>query len=87
MRTTTRAELVATFPAALVPVEMRRHLALNTAVCKFNVGTEFRQEFGASLRRTLDGDPDIFDRGQILHAIKPDITALATEVMRNFSRP
>ncbi|MEC8550622.1 MAG: class II fructose-bisphosphate aldolase, partial [Pseudomonadota bacterium] len=73
--------------ASGVPADMRRHLALNTAVCKFNVGTEFRQEFGASLRRTLDEDPDIFDRGQILRSIKPDITALATEVMRNFSWP
>ena len=63
---------------------MRRHLALNTAVCKFNVGTEFRQEFGASLRQILDGEPDIFDRGQILRATKPRLKALAVEVMRNF---
>ena len=72
--------------ASGVPADMRRYLALNTAVCKFNVGTEFRQEFGASLRRTLDDDPDIFDRGQILRATKPGLTALAVEVMRNFSR-
>ena len=72
--------------ASGVPAEMRRHLALNTAVCKFNVGTEFRQMFGASLRRTLDEDPAIFDRGQILRATKPDLTALAVEVMRNFTK-
>jgi fructose-bisphosphate aldolase class II len=62
---------------------MRRHLALNTAVCKFNVGTELRQTFGRALRQTLADDPDMFDRGQILRATKPALTAMAVEVMRN----
>jgi fructose-bisphosphate aldolase class II len=72
--------------ASGVPADMRRHLALNTAVCKFNVGTELRQTFGAALRRTLDEDPALFDRLQILRATKPAMTALAVEVMRNFCR-
>ncbi len=71
--------------ASGVPVEMRRHLALNTAVCKFNVGTELRQTFGRSLRQTLADDPDMFDRGQILRATKPALIAMAAEVMRNLS--
>ncbi len=70
--------------ASGVPAVMRRHLALNTAVCKFNVGTELRQTFGATLRRTLADDPDMFDRGQMLRATKPALTAMAAEVMRNF---
>jgi len=70
--------------ASGVPADMRRHLALNTAVCKFNVGTELRQTFGATLRRTLADDPDMFDRGQMLRATKPALTAVAAEVMRNF---
>jgi fructose-bisphosphate aldolase class II len=69
--------------ASGVPAEMRRHLALNTAVCKFNVGTELRQTFGRALRQTLADDPDMFDRGQILRATKPALTAMAVEVMRN----
>jgi fructose-bisphosphate aldolase class II len=70
--------------ASGVPAEMRRHLALNTAVCKFNVGTELRQTFGRALRQTLADDPDMFDRGQLLRATKPALTAMAAEVMRNF---
>lgn len=70
--------------ASGVPAEMRRHLALNTAVCKFNVGTELRQTFGATLRRTLAEDPALFDRGQILRATKPALTDMAAEIMRNF---
>ena len=69
--------------ASGVPAEMRRHLALNTAVCKFNVGTELRQTFGRALRQTLADDLDMFDRGQILCATKPALTAMAVEVMRN----
>ena len=70
--------------ASGVPADIRRHLALNTAVCKFNVGTELRQTFGATLRRTLADDPGMFDRGQMLRATKPALTAVAAEVMRNF---
>ena len=69
--------------ASGVPADMRRHLALKTAVCKFNIGTELRQQFGVSLRQMLEADSDIFDRGKILRAIKPDIKALAIKVMRN----
>tara|TARA_X000000950_G_scaffold46601_2_gene53545 strand:- start:1003 stop:1827 length:825 start_codon:yes stop_codon:yes gene_type:complete len=70
--------------ASGVPADMRRHLALNSAICKFNVGTELRQTFGAALRQTLADAPDMFDRGQILRATKPALTAMAAEVMRNF---
>jgi len=72
--------------ASGVPADMRRHLALNTAVCKFNVGTELRQIFGATLRHTLDEDPALFDRLQILHATKPALMMTAAEVMRNFMK-
>ena len=70
--------------ASGVPAAMRRHLALTSAVCKFNVGTELRQTFGTTLRRTLADDPALFDRGRILRATKPALTAVAAEVMRNF---
>ena len=37
-----------------VSYESRRHLALNTSICKFNIGTELRQEFGKNLRLILE---------------------------------
>jgi fructose-bisphosphate aldolase class II len=69
--------------ASGVPVEMRRHLARHTRVCKFNIGTDFRREFGSSLRSILVNDPEIFDRGQILRATRPALTKLATETIRS----
>ena len=68
-----------------VPDQMRRHLAQHTRVCKFNVGTELRQCFGAGLRAVLADDPALFDRGQILRATRPGLTALAAEIMRSFT--
>ena len=70
--------------ASGVPADMRRHLALNSAVCKFNIGTELRQTFGAALRQTLADDPALFDRGQILRAAQPALTDMAAKVMQNF---
>ena len=48
----------------------RRWLATETAVCKFNVGTELRQTFGAALRDILAVNPNIFDRNEILAEVK-----------------
>ena len=70
--------------ASGVPADMRRHLALKSAVCKFNIGTELRQTFGAALRQTLADDPALFDRGQMLRATQPALTDMAAKVMRNF---
>ena len=49
-----------------VPAAQRRRLALETSVCKFNIGTELRMAFGKSLRRAINSDPDRFARVQIL---------------------
>jgi len=49
-----------------VPVDQRTRLAQTTNICKFNIGTELRSGFGASLRRVLAKNPDMFDRVQIL---------------------
>ena len=45
---------------------LRAKLALETNVCKFNIGTELRQAFGTALRDSLARDPARFDRIQIL---------------------
>jgi len=69
--------------ASGVPADMRRHLAGNTAMSKFNIGTEFRQCFGASLRKTLADDTDMFDRMAILSATKPALKTLAKKAILN----
>ena len=64
----------------------RRWLATETAVCKFNVGTELRQTFGAALRDILDEQPDMFDRNQILAAVKPALIDQAKTILRTLQR-
>ncbi|MFT5894300.1 MAG: fructose-bisphosphate aldolase class II [bacterium] len=49
-----------------VPVEQRLSLASNTAICKYNIGTELRQVFGQALRESVNKDPSRFDRVSIL---------------------
>jgi len=53
-----------------VPVDQRTRLAQTTNICKFNIGTELRSGFGASLRRVLAKNPDMFDRVQILSHVE-----------------
>ncbi|MBG6159010.1 fructose-bisphosphate aldolase class II [Labrenzia sp. EL_159] len=64
-----------------IPPEIRRRLARQTRVCKFNLGTELRQSFGASLRQTLEGQPEIFDRLAILKSTMPAMRASVSEIL------
>jgi fructose-bisphosphate aldolase, class II len=66
-----------------IPDEMRRRLALETRVAKFNIGTELRLAFGRALRDTLESRPQAFDRLEILGATIPAIKAAAVEVIQN----
>ena len=65
-----------------VPPEQRSRLARTTPVCKFNIGTELRQAFGAALRQTLADNPAEFDRIKILNAAEAPLTAAARAVIR-----
>lgn len=65
-----------------VPPDQRAWLARTTPVCKFNIGTELRQGFGAALRRMLADNPDEFDRLRILQAVEAPLTDLARQVIR-----
>jgi len=56
-----------------VPIDVRQDLARTTRLRKFNLGTELRQAFGASLRRTLEANPAAFDRIELLRATIPDV--------------
>ncbi len=63
--------------------EVRRRLAAETTVCKFNIGTELRQVFGAALRQAVLGDPSRFDRNQILAETIPPVVQAARGVMQS----
>lgn len=70
-----------------VPVEMRRHLARTSKICKFNIGTELRMAFGQALRRAVNGNPDRFDRVSILKEVEGPICAAARDVIQALGAP
>ena len=59
---------------------LRTEWCANTKVCKFNVGTELRQVFGAALRDVLAGDKYLFDR--IRFILKPALLERAKTVLK-----
>ena len=66
-----------------IAMEVRRRIAAETAVCKFNIGTELRMTFGRALRDILEGDPDRFDRIEILAATEEPVLRAAREIVRS----
>ena len=62
---------------------MRRYLAREKLVQKFNVGTEVRQVFGASLRTHLEANPHDFDRLSIMKSTIDPICEAAKKVISN----
>ncbi|WP_209835328.1 MULTISPECIES: class II fructose-bisphosphate aldolase [unclassified Ruegeria] len=70
-----------------VPVEQRARLARETAICKFNIGTELRMAFGTALREAVNRDPDRFDRVTILKETHDSVEAAARTVIRAFGAP
>jgi len=69
-----------------IPHAQRRMLALDSKVCKFNVGTELRQVFGASLRAELANSIGEFDRIRLLAAIEPSLCEAARAIIRALGR-
>lgn len=65
-----------------LPPALRADLAAHSRVCKFNIGTELRQAFGAALRRTLAEDPAAFDRIALLKATEAPLSATARAILR-----
>lgn len=64
---------------------LRRLLARETSVCKFNIGTELRMAFGTALRAAIARDPDRFDRNQLLKDTIEPLIAAARAVIANLS--
>lgn len=69
-----------------IPAADRARLARESRVCKFNVGTELRQVFGAALRDTLARHPAEFDRLKLLSATEPPLTEAARKVIRTLGK-
>lgn len=65
---------------------VRRKLALETNVCKFNIGTELRRAFGVALRQALSRDPQRFDRLALLSETEEPVKLVAREVFKNLRR-
>jgi len=65
-----------------VPVVQRTKLAHNTAICKFNIGTELRMAFGHALRDSINSDVDRFDRVSILKDTHAPVEHAARRVLR-----
>ena len=66
-----------------IPPATRRKLALKHRVKKFNIGTELRQAFGESLRRSIAGQPSSFDRIELLRPTISAVRKAAASVLLN----
>ena len=83
-------EAVTTVPLVLhggsgIAADVRRQLAHDHRIKKFNIGTELRMAFGAALRATLLDHPHEFDRNKILAATMTASRETAKTVLRNLA--
>ncbi|NNL35778.1 MAG: class II fructose-bisphosphate aldolase, partial [Silicimonas sp.] len=66
-----------------VPADHRRRLARETAICKFNIGTELRMAFGKALREAIGADTGRFDRVALLKETEAPVLEAARKVLTN----
>ena len=66
-----------------VPAIQRLRLATGSHICKFNIGTELRNIFGAALREAVEKDPNRFDRIAILKETHIPVMEAARLVLRS----
>jgi fructose-bisphosphate aldolase class II len=66
-----------------VPLDQRRALAQGSAICKFNIGTDLRFAFGTALRKSVNADPDRYDRVAILKETHDPVMAAARTAVRS----
>tara|TARA_Y100000768_G_scaffold384276_1_gene368009 strand:- start:357 stop:1193 length:837 start_codon:yes stop_codon:yes gene_type:complete len=69
-----------------IDYELRRYLAKNTNVCKFNIGTELRKTFGDTLREEITNNPSIYDRIQLINSTLPRLKESTKKVIENISQ-
>jgi len=65
-----------------VPTSQRSFLSQNSKICKFNIGTELRMAFGKALRKSIETDPNQFDRVQILSQTHKPLVDATRNVLR-----
>ena len=70
-----------------IPVAVRQRLSRETAVSKFNIGTELRQTFGSALKQGLAARPDRFDRIAILKETVAPLRDAARTIISALYRP
>ena len=61
--------------------QMRKQLAQESNICKFNFGTELRMVFGQSLRNVIDSQPNSFDRIELLKSTETPIRKVAQNII------
>ena len=66
-----------------IATDIRRKLARETRVKKFNIGTELRQAFGQALRKSIAEHPASFDRIELLSPTIAALRQLTCDVIRN----
>jgi fructose-bisphosphate aldolase class II len=66
-----------------IPLDVRRNLATNSRVAKFNIGTELRMAFGHALRNSIETQPTIFDRNALLAPTVDPVKQAAITVITN----
>lgn len=86
----TAIEDVTTVPLVLhggsgIPVDVRKHLATESRVSKFNIGTELRMAFGNALRQSLAVNPDRFDRIALLSPTIDAVKKATIEVITDLN--
>ena len=69
-----------------IPNRIRKKLAKETNIAKFNIGTELRMTFGNALRKQVKNNPRIYDRLQLLKPTIPEITKITKKIVKNFGR-
>lgn len=65
-----------------VPSDQRKWLTRTTPICKFNIGTELRQTFGAALRQSLADQPQEYDRIKLLAPTEAPLIEAARNILR-----
>lgn len=66
-----------------ISYSMRKKIASNTNVAKFNIGTELRMVAGNSLRKNINNNINIFDRLQLLKPTVIDIKNQTKKIIKN----
>tara|TARA_Y100000590_G_C15629418_1_gene980637 strand:- start:260 stop:1093 length:834 start_codon:yes stop_codon:yes gene_type:complete len=65
-----------------IPISIRKELARETRVSKFNIGTEIRMAFDKSIREKIYSDSKIYDRLELLKTVIPDIKNVTMKIIK-----